>query len=99
MATLYDEVLYPGFAMPHAHPDRLAAHAVIFGMDPAPVARCRVLELGCGDGGHLIPIAAAYPESQFTGVDLAAAGIEAAADYITKFGLRNIRFHQMDVMD
>ena len=56
----YDEVLYPGYPFAQAHPDRLGAMARLFGMNPAPVEACRVLELGCGDGGNLIPMAVGY---------------------------------------
>ena len=48
-------------------------------MTPAPVTACRVLEIGCGDGGNLIPLAYHLPESHFTGIDLAAAPIAAGA--------------------
>ena len=55
--TLQDKVFYPGRAWEYSHPDRLATNAWLFGMDPAPVAECRVLELGCGAGQNLIPMA------------------------------------------
>ena len=71
-ATLYDEVPYPNLPFPQTHPDRLATLATLFGMAPAPVERCRVLELGCGAGGNLIPMALGLPESELLGIDLAA---------------------------
>ena len=43
--------------MLQTHPDRLATIALLYGMAPRPVDRCRVLELGCGDGSNLIPMA------------------------------------------
>ena len=70
MITPYDRVHYPGRAYEDAHPDRLSTLAALYGLDPAPVARCLVLELGCSRGGHLIPMAYQYPESQFVGIDL-----------------------------
>ena len=47
------------------HPDRLAAMAQLFGMRPAPVTACRVLELGCGDGANPIPAAGAIIEVRY----------------------------------
>ena len=44
--TSYDEVPYPSGAFEQTHPDRLATMATLFGMTPAQVDRCRVLELG-----------------------------------------------------
>jgi methyltransferase-like protein/2-polyprenyl-3-methyl-5-hydroxy-6-metoxy-1,4-benzoquinol methylase len=98
-STRYDEVLYPGSPLPQTHPDRLATLATLFGMKPAPVERCRVLELGCGDGGNLIPMAFGLPESDFVGIDLAARPIAKGHALVEALGLRNIRLLQLDVMD
>ena len=45
------------------------------GDGPRAVERCRVLELGCGDGGNVIPMAYALPEAEFVGLDLNAAAV------------------------
>ena len=58
----YDELPYPGSPFPQTHPLRLSAIGALFGMQPADVQHCRVLELGCADGGNLIPMAVALPE-------------------------------------
>jgi len=47
----------------------LSTIATLFGMNPAPVEHCRVLELGCGNGGNLIPMAFGLPQSEFVGID------------------------------
>ena len=88
MPTPYDELPYPGSAFAQTHPDRLATLATLFGMTPAPVERCRVLELGCGDGGNLIPMAFALPESRFTGVDLATTAIARGQQLIDQVRAR-----------
>jgi len=41
--TAYDTVASPSLSYPQTHPDRLATLATLFGMSPAPVAKCRVL--------------------------------------------------------
>ena len=58
--TSYDEVPYGNYVFSYTHPDRLGALAVLHGMTPAPVERCRVLELGCGTGANLIPMASRF---------------------------------------
>ena len=97
--TSYDAVPYPSRAFPQTHPDRLATMATLFGMKPAPVEHCRVLELGCGDGGNLIPMAFGLLQSQFVGIDLAARPIAKGQALVEALGLANIRLLQLDVMD
>ncbi|MEP7341351.1 MAG: class I SAM-dependent methyltransferase [Acidobacteriota bacterium] len=63
---------YTGYPFQQTHPDRLAVLAMLFGLQPAAGAAFRMREFGCGDGGNLIPMAFAVPESRFTGIDLAS---------------------------
>ena len=74
-ASLYDAVPYPGHPFQQTHPDRLATLPTLFGLQPPPLERCRVLELGCGDGGNLVPVALALPGARFLGIDAAAGAI------------------------
>ena len=46
--TSYDEVVYDTRPRPGTHPDALATLARLLGLQPAPIERCRFLELGCG---------------------------------------------------
>ncbi|HEY3064153.1 MAG TPA: class I SAM-dependent methyltransferase [Methylomirabilota bacterium] len=98
-AFAYDDVFYPARPLPQTHPDRLATQARIFGMNPAPVARCRVLELGCGDGGNLIPMAMAFPESRFVGIDLAEKAVTTAVEAAAALGVENVAFQRQDIME
>jgi cyclopropane fatty-acyl-phospholipid synthase-like methyltransferase len=95
----YDEVGYKGYPFRQSHPDRMCLIGRLLGMRPAPAERCRVLELGCGDGGNLIPMAFALPESDFTGIDLAAQPIAQGCAIAEELGLRNIHLSRMDVRD
>jgi len=99
MQTAYDDLPYPGGPFAQTHPDHLATIAALFGIAPPAIERCRVLELGCGDGGNLIPIAFALPESSFTGIDLSGSAIDRGQTLIEAAGLGNIRLQQLDVMD
>ena len=94
----YDSVLYPNRAFVQTHPDRLAVMATLFGMSPAPVERCLVLELACGDGSNLIPMAYGLPHSEFYGVDLAADPVGRANEMIHRLGLQNIRIERKDLL-
>jgi SAM-dependent methyltransferase len=95
----YDQVSYRSFPRRQTHPDRLAAIARFFGMTPAPVTACRVLEIGCGNGANLIPLAYHLPESRFTGIDLAAAPIAAGCTMARDLGLSNIDLRVADLCE
>lgn len=97
--NLYDQVHYDTFPRRQTHPDRLAAVARLFGMDPAPIATCRVLEIGCGDGGNLIPMAYYLPGGSFTGIDLASEPIAAGCATVDALGLRNLTLKAADLRD
>ena len=97
--TIYNEVLYPSAVYAQTHPDRLAMMATLYGMTPAPVEKCRVLELGCGDGWNLITMAYGLPGSEFFGIDLAGKPIARGNELIAKLGLRNLSLREMDVAD
>ena len=98
MPSTYDRVPYLGLPLPQTHPDRLAIVATLFGMSPARAGSCRVLELGCGDGGNLIPMALTLPQSTFVGIDLAETAIEQGREAVSALGLRNITLRPLDVM-
>lgn len=97
--TSYDEVLYPGYVHPQTHPDRLAVLATLFGMQPAPVAGARILELACGQGGNIIPLAVSYPDSKCLGIDLSARQIAAGMKVVQDLGLTNMELRTQSILD
>ena len=97
--TLYDDVHYPSKAYAYTHPNRLNTIAQLFGMKPAPVDKCRVLELGCGAGGNLIPMAHYCPDSEFLGFDLSADSIDKATATAARLGVPNLTFQQADILE
>src|SRR5437764_4739522 len=99
MANPYDEVLYKGHPFAQTHPDRLGTIARLFGMSPAPPDDCRVLELGCGDGGNLIPMAYILPGSRFIGIDAGRRGLDNGSALVQTLGLGNIELRHMDLLE
>jgi SAM-dependent methyltransferase len=95
----YDEFDYPGFSFINTHPDQLAVMAALHGLSPAPVESCRVLEIACGEGANLIPMAHAFPRAEFTGFDLAGVPIRRGQQRARALGLRNLRLFQADLME
>src|SRR6266536_1495044 len=99
MANAYDEVLYAGHPFNQTHPERLATLATLFGMRPARSVECRVLELGCADGGNLIPMAYSLPGSEFVGIDNGAHGVAKGQVLAEELGLRNVRLLHLDILE
>ncbi len=96
-ASSYDLVPYESYPFEHLHPARLAATAQLRGYTAPPVSTARVLDLGCGSGGHAIGLACFYPNMQLIGVDLAAGQIERGMQRIRDLGLTNVSLHAGDL--
>lgn len=86
----YEAVPYDGRPNASSHPDRLRAIAILHGLDPLPADAPAVLELGCGDGSNLLPMAAALPRGRFVGIDLSGRLIESARAMAEAAGLTNV---------
>lgn len=95
----YDAVAYTAHSFAQTHPARLSTVAHLHGMTPAPCGRMRVLELGCGAGGNLVPMAFREPDSRFVGIDLAGSAIAQARAAATGLGLANVEFLHRDILD
>jgi methyltransferase-like protein/ubiquinone/menaquinone biosynthesis C-methylase UbiE len=93
----YDELRYPGRFYPQASIERMATLATLYGLESPSVQGCRVLELGCGEGGHLIPLAYVFSQSEFLGVDLSEVSVGRAKDVAVKLGLKNLQFKTEDL--
>jgi SAM-dependent methyltransferase len=93
----YNDVAYTSHPDSAIHPDRLATIGTLLGLDVAPVATSRVLELACGDGATLVPVAATMPGATLVGFDFAARPIARAQQMAKSLGLTNIRLLQLDL--
>jgi SAM-dependent methyltransferase len=93
----YEDVRYIGRPNPTSHPDRMASIATLLGMSPAHPASCRVLEVACGDGANLLPMAASLPGSSFVGFDFAPSGIAFAQRMAAALGLANVELVTADL--
>lgn len=93
----YDELPYDSLPLPETQPDFLAAVAKMHGFDAPDPTRARILELGCAQGGNLIPLAWRWPESDCVGVELSRVQAEAGAAFIQALGLSNARILHGDL--
>src|SRR5262249_29663350 len=86
----YEQIPYKTLPRLATHPDRLGSVGTLFGMSPAPLTACRVLEIGCGDASNLIPMAYGLPGSRITGIDLAASAIATGREPAEAVGPHNL---------
>jgi methyltransferase-like protein/cyclopropane fatty-acyl-phospholipid synthase-like methyltransferase len=97
--TSYDQVIYDSTARYPMHPDCLATLAILTGMSPAPIDRCRYLEIGCANGGNLLSLADALPNSQFVGIDLSQRQIELGQKVIKALEFQNLTMEVADLAE
>jgi SAM-dependent methyltransferase len=69
----------------------------MFGLAAAAVEHCRYLEIGCGDGIHLIASAIGLPDATFVGVDLSTVAIERGNRMIAELKLPNVSLYAADL--
>ena len=95
--TEYDRVAYPSFVHTQTFPEVLAVKGLLHGIDVAPPQRCRVLELGCGDGFNLAGMAVVYPGSAYTGIDNSTTAVARGRQLIEALALTQIRLEAADI--
>ena len=61
----YDKVNYESYSFKQTAPSFIGAIGKIFGMNPADPKKARVLEMGCGAGMNIIPLAQLYKDAEF----------------------------------
>lgn len=96
----YDEMPYESYSYAASNPSTLSAIAKLFGMEGlAPLDKMKLLELGCASGGNIIPLAIAYPNSKFVGVDLSKVQIDLAKKHAADLNLKNIEFYDISITE
>jgi len=94
---LYQSSAYPSMSHPSTDPAVTATAAKLAGLDIPTPACADILEIGCASGHNLLPLAARWPESRFTGIDFSKAAIEEARNAAREAGLNNIEFIECDL--
>ncbi len=93
----YDELPYDSLPVPDTQPDVLRAIARLHGFEAPAPERARILELGCAQGGNLIPLAWRWPDAQCVGVELSRVQAEAGARFVERLGVSNVRILHGDL--
>jgi ubiquinone/menaquinone biosynthesis C-methylase UbiE len=96
-ATSYNKQPYRTFANRDSHPEKLATLARLMGVSAALPEEASVLEIGCGTGGNIIPMAERYPTARFVGIDISSGHIEVCQTMCRELKLDNVDFHCSDI--
>jgi len=94
---LYNDIFFESRPSPERHVLTLSTLAFLNGLSTPPASESRVLEIGCSTGGNLIPMACAFPEASFLGIDISSSQIKSACKKVSTLELKNIRFIEGDV--
>ncbi|MES2921896.1 MAG: class I SAM-dependent methyltransferase [Verrucomicrobiota bacterium] len=96
---LYEKHVYPPMSHPLSDPAVSAVAARIGGLAVAHPRRARILEVGCCSGHNLLPLARRWPDSRFTGIDLAERSIDEARERAALARIANIDFIAGDLRE
>jgi SAM-dependent methyltransferase/methyltransferase-like protein len=99
MSSTYDELPYDDHVFAYTQPANLAAVASLNGLDPPPLDRCRVLDIGCATGSNLLPMAIARPGAGFVGIDLSPRQIDTGRATVARLGLTNVALHVCNLLE
>jgi SAM-dependent methyltransferase len=94
--TTYDDLPYDSVPLPEADPEYLAALARLHGLAAPEAGRARVLELGCGSGGNLLPIAWYARQSSCIGIEPSRRQAEDGQRLIDAAGVSNAQILHAD---
>lgn len=76
-------------------PAHLRAAAHLYGIECVPIAKARILELGCSGAGGLLPYVTAHPEASAVGIDLSPEHIAAGRAACRAMGIKNLELRAM----
>lgn len=95
----YNELLYKSLPIEWTAPERLALTSLLHGGPRQPLDAYAVLELGCGNGANLLPLAYYRRHATFVGLDGAGSQIKVANARRSALQLSNLTFVAADFAD
>ena len=93
----YEVYAYPGLTIPYTAPAHLALCSRWSGGPATALERFSVADLGCGDGGNLLPLAFYHPECTFVGIDGSPWALDRAQATARQLGVENVRLICSDI--
>ena len=96
MHTTYDELPFSSNLHAERHPGHLQTIAGLHGVATEDLEGALIVEIGCGSGDALLPLAATMPRTTFVGIDSASTLVEYAQREAAALTLENITFTTAD---
>ena len=96
MVNPYDAVPYATCPIEWLAPERLALASLLHGGPRMDLRRFRYLELGCGNGANLLPLAYYRRNGTFVGIDAAPAACALGQSWVNALSLENLSLHAAD---
>lgn len=85
-----EDIPYPAYIHRVTQIDHLATMLHLAGADAPDLGTARVLDLGCAYGTNLVPMALAYPDAEFLGLDIDEKAISEGKRFNRSLGLENV---------
>lgn len=85
--------------IPQTSPAHMMAVAHLYGIQAPALEKARVLELGCGTGGNLLPFVLAYENSHAIGIDLDDLLIEQGLRTLQALSVPNLQLAAVGLDD
>lgn len=95
----YNKIPYQSFPYWQSHPAHLYTLAKLFKLNPKPIEKARILELGCAAGGNLIPVAFHYPNTECIGIDISDVEIDLGLKIVNDLNIKNITLKKQSILD
>ncbi len=96
-SSSYDSLPYACRAIRWTHPDNLACKASLYGLTVRDIERCRVLEIGCGNGMNLFSLAQGLPHASFVGIDNSPAQVDQGRQIARAIACQNVELLTLSV--
>src|SRR5450631_3931583 len=97
--NVYDELPYRCLPIEWTAPERLVLASLLHGGPRPPLNTYRVLELGCGNGANLLPLAHFRRHATFVGLDGAESQIRIAEARRSALKISNLEFVHADFLE
>lgn len=89
-------IIPTGYSYKYSHPIYLRTIAKIFGIKAMDIKKAKILEIGSKIGMNILPMAFAYPEAKFIGIEYSEDNLNLAKSAAKELSLTNVEFKKTE---